>query len=135
MLKLLTKSKVFSFVLIVINISSLIASEISYQSNIQSQSFFANNGNIIKQLYNEDGLLVYDKVIQLVKELENGALDDICTDKDWYEINHFLTFLAGQGLLSDAPQEKIEEIEKDIDELLYFNKSSVVSADDCSNMN
>jgi len=126
MIKLLKKSKLFILALILINTTSLIASEIQNQTIIKSESYFANKGDIISQLYNEDGLLIYDAVIKLIEEIEDGTIDDICTDNDWYKINHFLTFLAKQGILPNATEEEKAELEKDIDEILnpYDNRIS-----------
>ncbi|KPK33716.1 MAG: hypothetical protein AMS24_00075 [Chlamydiae bacterium SM23_39] len=118
MVKLLKKSKLFVFFLIFTNVSFLIASTPIYPSATQSQSYFANKGNIMKQLYNEDGLLVYDLVIKLLEELENGLLEDVCTEQDLYEISYFLALLARSGTLSNATEEEKAELERDIQELL-----------------
>jgi len=130
MIKLLKKSKLFILALILINTTSLIASEIPHQTIIKSESYFANKGDIINQLYNEDGLLMYDAIIQLIDEIEDGTIDDICTNEDWYKINHFLTFLAKQGILPNATEEEKAELEKDIDEILnpYDNRISFENA-------
>ncbi|KPK32604.1 MAG: hypothetical protein AMS24_03795 [Chlamydiae bacterium SM23_39] len=118
MVKLLKKSKLFVFFLIFTNVSSLLIASTPYPSDSQSQSYFAGNGNIMKQLYNEDGLLVYDLVIRLIEELENGLLEDVATEQDLYEISYFLAFLARSGTLPNATEEEKAELEKDIQELL-----------------
>ena len=127
MLKLLKKSKFFIIFIITINISSLVASEIRHSPTVQSQyqSSFANKGDIIKQLYNDDGLLLYDSVIRLLDELENGDLDDVYTEEDWYKINRFLAFLARQGVTPNTTEEEKAELEQDIQELLDSSENNI----------
>lgn len=117
MIKLLKKSKFFILTLIFIHTTSLIASELPHNI-IKSESFFANKGDIIRQLYNEDGLLIYDAVFQLIEEIESGTIDDLCQDEEWYKINHFLTFLAKEGILPNATEEEEATLNKDIEEIL-----------------
>ena len=114
----LKKSKIFLILMIFINVSSLIASELHNFPTVQSQSSFENKGDRIEQLYNEDGLLVYDSVLKLIEDIENGNLDDICTDEEWQKINYFIASLAKHGMMPNTTDEEKTEIEIDIQELL-----------------
>lgn len=113
------KSKFFIFLLILINISSLVASEITSQSKVQSS--FANKGDIVKQLFLEDDALSYDAVITLLDELENGFLDDVCAEEDWYKINNFLAFLSFQSIMPNTSNIDRIILEQDIENFLNQN--------------
>lgn len=117
MVKFVKKSKFFFFFLILTYAFSLTAT-VDVNNFPANKSYFANKGNIIKQLYNEEGLLVFDLVMRLLEELENGLLKNVCTEQDWYEISYFLVFLARSGTLPNATEEEKAELEKDIQELL-----------------
>ena len=103
MLRFLTqfKSKCFLNVLLLLCFPSFIFSHLPYLlAGAEAKTYFhASPSQIIQGLFNEDGLLMFDAVMDLIEAIENDELDDICTDEDWYEINRFIVFLARQGVL------------------------------------
>ncbi|NGX56368.1 MAG: hypothetical protein K1060chlam5_00606 [Candidatus Anoxychlamydiales bacterium] len=126
MIKLLKKSKFFLIFIIFLNISSLIASEINPLLNIrQAESKFSNQKDIIQQLMNEDGMLVYDRVMSLFEEIENGNLDDVLSEQNWHKINLFLAYIVRQGMLPNIDEEYRLELELDIQELLHQDNNSI----------
>ena len=131
MIQLLKKSKFFLIFIILLNISSLVASELN------SLSFLSptREGDRISQLYNEDGLLVYDEIIRLVEDVENGNLDDNVTEEEWNKIVNFIVFLSRTGQRSDATEEEKAELEKDIQELLYPSEDDYIYENSFYNKN
>lgn len=117
MMKFLSKSKIFLIFMIFINVYALGASEQMNTSGFQVQSSFTS-GNIINQLFNEDGNLSYDSIIRLLEEAENGILDDVCSESDWSAINHFVSFLATKGTMPNATEEEKVILKNDIQSLL-----------------
>ncbi len=50
-------------------------------------------------------LLSYDKILNLLDELESGELEQRCGPDDLEKINHFLALLAKEGMLSDDSED------------------------------
>ena len=125
MLKFLRKTKFFIFFLIFINVSSSLIGLEQTGFTVKPKSSFEKGKDIMEQLYNEDGLLMYDAIMNLLEEIENGALEDICTDEDWYKINHFIAYLARLGSEPYATDEEKAELEKDIQELLNIHEDDI----------
>ncbi|MFZ4773038.1 MAG: hypothetical protein ACOYK9_03505 [Chlamydiia bacterium] len=67
--------------------------------------------------------LSYDEILGLLKELEIGELEKKCTSRDLDKLNHFLTFLAREGVIPQEVEEN-RELEIDIEELLHGTQTS-----------
>ena len=126
MLQLLKRSKFFILFMIFINISSIISAEITNIPIVKTHAVVVDKENIINQLFNEDGTLLYDAVLTLLEELENNDLDNVCSKEDRSKINHFLAFLSKQGILPDATEAEKADLEQDIQELLNPSENSIV---------
>jgi tetratricopeptide (TPR) repeat protein len=126
MIKLLRRSKLFIFLIILINTSSLIATQIPNTPSVTiiTDSDFQKD-NIFSKLFNEDGLLSYDAVISFLDDLENERIE-VSSQEDLDKIIRFVTYLAKQGIMPDTPDEEKAEIEKDIEELLNSNKEAAI---------
>ena len=73
---------------------------------------------IVLQKLNEqhtESILSYDEIMQLLDELESGELEKRCSFEDLEKIDHFLAFLAKEGIL---PNESEEDLSDDVEELL-----------------
>jgi hypothetical protein len=116
MLSIFRQSKLFLILIILTNILSSTSFSLTYLPSSQNypDSYFTNNKSIIHQLYNEDGLLVYDAVIHLLEEIEDGTLEEVCSEQDFIDISYFLAFLVKQSIMPNTSLEEKEEIEKDI---------------------
>ena len=127
MLNKLRKSKVLVCILVFLNVSTLIANSPiqSDTENIKEQSYFAGKeGKIFDSLFDEDGTPIFERFCCLFNEIESEIIDNVCTEKDWHEINRFLFYLGKKGFLPGSTKEENEEIQNDANELFfetYFN--------------
>ncbi|MFA6119335.1 MAG: tetratricopeptide repeat protein [Parachlamydiales bacterium] len=115
MIRLFKKSKIFVFLIILINTSSLIASQIPDTISTTTTDSDFQKTDIFSKLFNEDGTLSYNAVIKFLEDLENEKLQ-ICSQDDWNKIDEFLAYLARQGIMPDTPDEEKIAIENDIQE-------------------
>lgn len=76
----------------------------------------------------DDYLFSYDDVLHLIKEIEEGDLEERCTLEQLEKINQFLVRLARAGLLPDVSK---EELEQDIEELLVNPSADSFSLAPC----
>lgn len=84
---------------------------------LQASSIEDNNTKRIE--INKNSLsLTYDKILNLIDEIESGKIERKCSIIDIQKINYFITFLANKGVLENNFEEE-NELEKDIDELLH----------------
>lgn len=60
----------------------------------------------------------YDEIMNLLDDLESGELEKRCNTEDLDNLNHYLVFLAQEGVLPDDSEE-ISSLEDDIEKLLY----------------
>ena len=74
-----------------------------------------NLPQIVLQKQHTESILSYDEIIHLLDELESGELEKRSTSEDLEKINHFLAFLAKEGIL---PDESEEDLSDDVEELL-----------------
>jgi len=118
MIRLLKKSKLFSLLVIFINLSSLTASQLPNIPTVRAANSSHDIDDVLRKLFNEDGTLSYDAVLLFLGELENEELVNVYSEEDWDKINNFLIFLSKQGIMPDATEEEKAELEKDIQELL-----------------
>lgn len=122
------QSKLFAFLIIFVNISSLFAYQppaitILRIADEPSQSLDEN----LKKLFNDDGNLSYDAVSVFLEDLEEERII-ISSEEDLDKITQFLAYLSKQGAMPDLTAEKQVEMEKDIQELLiFFNDSDPIS--------
>jgi hypothetical protein len=122
MIKLFKKSKIFIFLIILINTSSLIASQIPNNMSITTSSDVDfQQDDMFRNLFNKDGTFSYDAVLLFLDKLENEQLD-VKSEEDWNKINQFLAFLARQGIMPDTSYEEKLAIERDIQEDLSSNE-------------
>ncbi|MGE5196464.1 MAG: hypothetical protein ACM3JI_03945, partial [Anaerolineae bacterium] len=70
----------------------------------------------------ENATFSYDEIIRFVEELEEGELEKRCTPQELERINHFIVFLAKEGILPDDSNEA-SVLEDDIEELLHTENS------------
>ena len=71
---------------------------------------FKNASPFIQRLFNEDNLLSYDALLELIDAIENDKLDSY-TPEDERQISEFIAYLARQGLLSTASEIEKAELE------------------------
>lgn len=125
MIKLIKRSKILVFLVILINTFSLIASQIpnNYSETTKSASEFIND-DFFRKLFNEDGTLSYDAVISFLEDLENERIET-SSPQIIEKIELFVAYLAEQGIMPDTSDEEKEEILKDTDDLLNSNSDFV----------
>lgn len=118
MFKLLSKSKIFLLLVILINLSSLTASEYLSLPDFRSNGLDTRS-DIIQNLFNEEGNLLFDRVIELFRDIETGKLnEEVCNEEEFFRVSNFLTFIATHGILPNIAKEEKSELEKEIQELL-----------------
>lgn len=121
MINFLKKSKILFFLIVLINTSSLIASQIPITTSetTSSNTDFVND-DLFSKLFNPDGTLSYDAVISFLDDLENERIKK-ASPQDIEKIGIFIAYLGEQGIITATSDEEKEEIEKDCEELLNFN--------------
>ena len=102
MLKFFRKSKLFTLFIIFTVVPSIIFSE---QINIPK--IYDDNGNICRELFNEDGVLSYAAIEVLFKKIEKGKAR--YDEENWYKINQFIAYLANQGVAQDENKDVLEQ--------------------------
>lgn len=70
----------------------------------------------------QNNLLSYDRILNLIVDLESGELEKRYSQADMERLSHFLAILAKQGVLPNEIEEA-SVLENDIQELLYGDEN------------
>ncbi len=123
MINLLKRSKFLLCIIVFMNISSLVASQVPImpKSAVQKQ-------DVLQRLLNSDGTLSYDTVCSFIEGLENGSLDNDFSEEDWSKITKFIAFLSTQGVMPSATKAERLELDMAIKELLSPHENIINSS-------
>ncbi len=90
--------------------------------NIHSKEI-SHEADVKERIFQNDQLFSYDDVLSLLQDLEEGKLEKRYSAEELEKLNHFLSFLAKQGVLPNEVKEQYI-LQNDIEDLLYSNQNS-----------
>src|ERR1043165_8874800 len=106
--------KTFTSSLLLATTPSLLA----YPHNTPPSSAFVQKVSNHETQNKNDYTLSYDDVLNLLDEIESGALEKKCTPEELEKVKHFVAFLAKEGTLGENTH-----LDSDIEDLLSGDKN------------
>ncbi len=115
--------RLFTCLVILLTTSSIAAYPLAEVPIFTVRSHSSSKKNpILQKLKRDEPIHSYDEVVNLLKEIENGALEKHCSEDDLFRVNQFLVKLAQEGVISNDILEKYR-LACDIQEL--FEESPI----------